>query len=147
MFFLSFCRKSCPHLGRWLNSNLDGQFVIAILRIYVTIYFLHFSCHAPAAVNIAALSLSTSVMSFSRVPCELWDLLPTTTETDLSSSITQIRRNKRLHRLWNVNIWMNTKYKYYPMLFLNQYYIVLTVTREFCNFWVIGEQLKLFTGE
>ena len=31
--FLTFCRKSCPHLGRWLNSNLNGQFVIAIWRI------------------------------------------------------------------------------------------------------------------
>ena len=32
-FFLSFCRKSCPHLGRWLNANLNGHFVIAIWRI------------------------------------------------------------------------------------------------------------------
>ena len=29
---LCFCRKSCPHLGRWLNANLNGQFVIAIWR-------------------------------------------------------------------------------------------------------------------
>ena len=27
------CRKSCPHLGSWLNANLNGQFVIAIWRI------------------------------------------------------------------------------------------------------------------
>ena len=31
--FLCFCRKSCPHLGRWLNANLNGHFVIAIWRI------------------------------------------------------------------------------------------------------------------
>ena len=31
--FLSFCCKSCPHLGRWLNANLNGQIVIAIWRI------------------------------------------------------------------------------------------------------------------
>ena len=31
--FLCFCRKSCPHLGRWLNVDLNGQFVIAIWRI------------------------------------------------------------------------------------------------------------------
>ena len=30
--FLCFCRKSCPNLGRWLNANLNGQFVIAIWR-------------------------------------------------------------------------------------------------------------------
>ena len=35
-FFLSFCCKSCPHLGRWLNANLNGQIVIAIWRIYAT---------------------------------------------------------------------------------------------------------------
>ena len=28
--FLCFCRQSCPQLGRWLNANLNGQFVIAI---------------------------------------------------------------------------------------------------------------------
>ena len=32
-FFLGFCRKSCPHLGSWLNPNLNGQIVIAICRI------------------------------------------------------------------------------------------------------------------
>ena len=37
-FFLSFCRKSCPHLGRWLNANLNGQFVIAIWRIKIYNY-------------------------------------------------------------------------------------------------------------
>ena len=31
--FMCFCRKSCPHLSRWLNANLNGQFVIAIWRI------------------------------------------------------------------------------------------------------------------
>ena len=28
-----FCRKSCQHLGRWLNTNVNGQFVIAMWRI------------------------------------------------------------------------------------------------------------------
>ena len=26
--FLCFCGKSCLHLGRWLNANLQGQFVL-----------------------------------------------------------------------------------------------------------------------
>ena len=31
--FLCFCRKSCPHLHRGLNANLNAQLVIAILGI------------------------------------------------------------------------------------------------------------------
>ena len=31
--FLCFCCKSCPYLGRWLNANRNGQFVIATWHI------------------------------------------------------------------------------------------------------------------
>ena len=37
-FFLFFCRKSCPHLGRWLNANLNGQIVIVIWRIRSVVF-------------------------------------------------------------------------------------------------------------
>ena len=43
-FFLFFCRKSFRHLCRWLNANLNGQFVIARWRItkpcYLCVYYV-----------------------------------------------------------------------------------------------------------
>ena len=42
--FLCFCCKSCPHLGRWLNANLNGQFVIAMCRIVNTLHTLRAHC-------------------------------------------------------------------------------------------------------
>ena len=50
--FLCFYRKSRPHLGRWLNANLNGQFVIAIWRIDVrfalyAFYFFHIKPYIP----------------------------------------------------------------------------------------------------
>ena len=47
--FLCFCRKSCPHLGRWLNANLNGQFVIVIWRISAKIHcktLVNQRCHS-----------------------------------------------------------------------------------------------------